>query len=54
MIGKEKVRATMKMMKSGKLVGPENIPVDVWKCLRERESARTAVPDEAQQQNDVK
>ena len=23
------------MMKSGKAVGPDNIPVGVWKCLRE-------------------
>ena len=26
----------MQMMKNGKAVGPDDIPVEVWKCLGER------------------
>ena len=35
MIIKKELRVTMKMMKSGKAVGPDNTPVDVWKCIEE-------------------
>ncbi|KAK3552554.1 hypothetical protein QTP86_014821, partial [Hemibagrus guttatus] len=34
-IRKDEVRKTLKRMKSGKAVGPDDIPVDVWKCLGE-------------------
>ncbi|KAK3571418.1 hypothetical protein QTP86_012056 [Hemibagrus guttatus] len=34
-IRKDEVRKAMKRMKSGKAVGPDNIPVEVWKCLGE-------------------
>ena len=34
-ISKEEVRETMKRMKNGKAVGPDDIPVEVWKCLGE-------------------
>ena len=34
-ISKEEVRENMKRMKNGKAVGPDDIPVDVWKCLGE-------------------
>ncbi|KAK3554863.1 hypothetical protein QTP86_000898 [Hemibagrus guttatus] len=34
-IGKDEVRKALKRMKSGKAVGPDNIPVEVWKCLGE-------------------
>ncbi|KAK3570562.1 hypothetical protein QTP86_022512 [Hemibagrus guttatus] len=34
-IRKDEVRKTLKRMKSGKAVGPDNIPVEVWKCLGE-------------------
>ncbi|KAK3532331.1 hypothetical protein QTP86_016043, partial [Hemibagrus guttatus] len=34
-IRKDEVRKALKRMKSGKAVGPDNIPVDVWKCLGE-------------------
>ena len=34
-ITKEEVKASMRKMKSGKAVGPDNIPVEVWKCLGE-------------------
>ena len=34
-ISKEEVRENMKMMKNGKAVGPDDIPVEVWKCLGE-------------------
>ena len=33
--GKEEVRENMKRMKNGKAVGPDDIPVEVWKCLGE-------------------
>ncbi|KAK3569677.1 hypothetical protein QTP86_002626 [Hemibagrus guttatus] len=34
-IRKDEVRKALKMMKSGKAVGPDDIPVEVWKCLGE-------------------
>ncbi|KAK3573071.1 hypothetical protein QTP86_012282 [Hemibagrus guttatus] len=34
-IRKDEVRKALKRMKSGKAVGPEDIPVEVWKCLGE-------------------
>ncbi|KAK3574497.1 hypothetical protein QTP86_008387 [Hemibagrus guttatus] len=34
-IRKVKVRKALKRMKSGKAVGPDDIPVEVWKCLGE-------------------
>ena len=35
LISKEEVRENMKRMKNGKAVGPDDIPVEVWKCLDE-------------------
>ncbi|KAK3548074.1 hypothetical protein QTP70_004504 [Hemibagrus guttatus] len=32
---KDEVRKSLKRMKSGKAVGPDDIPVEVWKCLGE-------------------
>ncbi|KAK3575200.1 hypothetical protein QTP86_020898, partial [Hemibagrus guttatus] len=34
-IRKDEVRKALKRMKSGKVVGPDDIPVEVWKCLGE-------------------
>ncbi|MCJ8728282.1 hypothetical protein PDJAM_G00002700 [Pangasius djambal] len=34
-IRKDQVRKALKRMKSGKAVGPDDIPVEVWKCLGE-------------------
>ncbi|KAK3565532.1 hypothetical protein QTP86_011931 [Hemibagrus guttatus] len=34
-IRKDKVSKALKRMKSGKAVGPDDIPVEVWKCLGE-------------------
>ncbi|KAK3511055.1 hypothetical protein QTP70_029373, partial [Hemibagrus guttatus] len=34
-IRKDEVRKALKGMKSGKAVGPDDIPVEVWKCLGE-------------------
>ena len=34
-ISAEEVRAAMNRMKTGKAVGPDNIPVEAWKCLGE-------------------
>lgn len=34
-IKEDEVRAAMKRMKSGKAVGPDEIPVEVWRCLGE-------------------
>ncbi|KAK3556662.1 hypothetical protein QTP70_011926 [Hemibagrus guttatus] len=34
-IRKDEVRKALKRMKSGKPVGPDDIPVEVWKCLGE-------------------
>ncbi|KAI5618310.1 hypothetical protein C0J50_22292 [Silurus asotus] len=34
-ISKEEVRAVIKRMKSGKSVGPDDIPVEAWRCLGE-------------------
>ncbi|KAK3560239.1 hypothetical protein QTP86_003045 [Hemibagrus guttatus] len=34
-IRKDEVRKALKRMKSGKTVGPDDIPVEVWKCLGE-------------------
>ena len=34
-ISKEEVRENMNRMKNGKAVGPDDIPVEVWKCLGE-------------------
>ncbi|KAK3523750.1 hypothetical protein QTP70_009238 [Hemibagrus guttatus] len=34
-IRKDEVRKDLKRMKSGKAVGPDDIPVEVWKCLGE-------------------
>ena len=34
-ISKEEMRENMKRMKNGKAVGPDDIPVEVWKCLGE-------------------
>lgn len=34
-ISRDEVRAAMKRMKSGKAVGPDDIPVEVWRCLGE-------------------
>ena len=36
-ISKGEVRRALKRMKSGKAVGPDDIPVEVWKCLGEVE-----------------
>ena len=32
-ISKEEVRVNMQRMKNGKAIGPNDIPVEVWKCL---------------------
>ena len=32
-IRKDKVRKALKRMKSGKAVVPDDLPVEVWKCL---------------------
>ncbi|KAK3572520.1 hypothetical protein QTP86_034308 [Hemibagrus guttatus] len=34
-IRKDEVRKALKRLKSGKAVGPDDIPVEVWKCLGE-------------------
>ncbi|KAK3535499.1 hypothetical protein QTP70_016921, partial [Hemibagrus guttatus] len=34
-VRKDEVRKALKRMKSGKAVGPDDIPVEVWKCLGE-------------------
>ena len=34
-ISKEEVRENMQRMKKGKAEGPDDIPVEVWKCLEE-------------------
>ena len=34
-ISKEEVRGNMKRMKNGKAVGPDDITVEIWKCLGE-------------------
>ncbi|XP_051806753.1 uncharacterized protein LOC127534762 [Acanthochromis polyacanthus] len=34
-ISKDEVRRALKRMKSGKALGPDDIPVEVWKCLGE-------------------
>ena len=34
-VSKAEVRWTLKRTKSGKAVGPDDIPVEVWKCLGE-------------------
>ena len=34
-ISKEEVRENMKRMKNGKAVGPDDIPVEVWKSIGE-------------------
>ncbi|KAK3532456.1 hypothetical protein QTP86_018454, partial [Hemibagrus guttatus] len=34
-IRKDEVRKALKRMKSGKAVGPDDVPVEVWKCLGE-------------------
>ncbi|XP_065658438.1 uncharacterized protein LOC136082948 [Hydra vulgaris] len=34
-VTKEKVRAAIRRMKCGKAVGPDDIPVETWKCLGE-------------------
>ena len=34
-VTKEEVRTAMKKMKNGKAVGPDDIPVEAWKCLGE-------------------
>ena len=34
-ISKEEVRGNMQRMKNGNVVGPDDIPVEVWKCLGE-------------------
>lgn len=31
-ISKEDVREAMKHMKTGKVVGPDDIPMEVWQC----------------------
>ncbi|MCJ8749155.1 hypothetical protein PDJAM_G00173060 [Pangasius djambal] len=36
-IRKDEARKALKRMKSGKAVGPDDIPVEVWKCLGEAE-----------------
>ena len=34
-VSKEEVRENMQRMKNGKAVGPDDIPVEVWKCIGE-------------------
>ncbi|MBN3291136.1 RTXE polymerase, partial [Polypterus senegalus] len=34
-ISKEEVRTAMKRMKNGKAVGPDDIPMEAWRCLGE-------------------
>ena len=34
-VSKTEVRSVLKRMKSGKAFGPDDIPVEVWKCLGE-------------------
>lgn len=35
-ISKEEVKVAMKTMKSGKLVGPDNMPVELCRCVGEK------------------
>jgi hypothetical protein len=34
-IQESEVKAVLKMMKTGKALGPDDIPIEVWKCLRD-------------------
>ena len=34
-VSREKVRNALTWMKKGKAVGPDELPVEVWKCMRE-------------------
>ncbi|KAG2455321.1 RTJK polymerase, partial [Polypterus senegalus] len=34
-ISKEEVRTAMKRMKNGKAIGPDDIPMEAWRCLGE-------------------
>lgn len=34
-ISKDELRKALKRMKMGKAVGPDDTPVEVWKCLEE-------------------
>ena len=42
-ISTEKVRAAMNRMKTGKAVGPDDIPVETWRCLGAAERKRSCV-----------
>ena len=37
-IGKAELRRALKRMKNGKAAGPDNIPVELWKCLYRRDT----------------
>ena len=34
-VSREEVKNTLKRMKKGKAVGPDELPVEVWKCMQE-------------------
>ncbi|XP_068245313.1 uncharacterized protein [Palaemon carinicauda] len=36
-IDREEIKVTLSKMKNGKATGPDEIPVEVWKCLKEFE-----------------
>ena len=36
-VSREKVKNALRRMKKGKAVGPDELPVEIWKCMREIE-----------------
>ena len=36
-VSREEVKNTLRRMKKGKAVGPDELPVEVWKCMEEME-----------------
>ena len=35
-VSREEMKNALRRMKKGKAVGPDELPVEVWKCMRER------------------
>ena len=52
-ITEDEMKKTLKKMKNGKAVGPDNLPIEIWKCVGEEGIAFLCVMLKICKQEDI-